>query len=86
MQPGGVYLCEDVHGEHNRFTAYVYGLVQAFNGTARNPGSETVLPSTFQKEISSIHQHPFVTVIEKTRRPVTQFVAPKHGTEWQPFF
>jgi hypothetical protein len=85
MRPGGVYLCEDVHGEHNRFTSYLYGLSQALNATARNPGSETVLPSAFQKEISSIHQYPFVTVIEKTRRPVTQFVAPKRGTEWQPF-
>ena len=85
MRPGGVYLCEDVHGEYNRFGAYVYGLGQSLNGIARNPGSETVVASNFQKSISSIHQYPFVTVIEKNQVPVGQFVAPKHGTEWQPF-
>lgn len=85
IRPGGIYLCEDVHGELNRFGAYVYGLGQALNAIARNDGSEAVVPSNFQKAISSIHQYPFVTVIERTDRLVVEFVAPKHGTEWQPF-
>ena len=85
IRPGGIYLCEDVHGELNRFAAYVYGLGQALNAIARNAGSEAVVPSNFQKAISSIHQYPFVTVIERTDRLVVEFVAPKHGTEWQPF-
>jgi len=85
MRPGGVYLCEDVQGEYNRFGAYVYGLGQSLNGIARSRGSETVIASSFQKSISSIHQYPFVTVIEKNHVAIGQFVAPKHGTEWQPF-
>ena len=83
MRLGGVYLCEDVCLEHNRFAAYVAGLGQALNAFATH--GEKVVPSNFQKAISSIHQYPFVTVIEKTSSPVVQFVAPKHGTEWQPF-
>ena len=31
LRPGGVYICEDVHGVHNRFNSYVAGLVQALN-------------------------------------------------------
>lgn len=86
LRPGGVYICEDVHREHNRFAAYVSGLAQALNAFASHGESElAVVPSSFQKAISSIHQYPFVTVIEKTSCPVVQFVAPKHGTEWQPF-
>ena len=26
LRPGGVYLCEDVHGVDNRFAAYAYAL------------------------------------------------------------
>jgi hypothetical protein len=26
-----------------------------------------------------------VTVVERTDTPVSELVAPKHGTEWQPF-
>ncbi len=41
-------------------------------------------PSTFQAAINSIHFYPFAAVIEKCDRPVDEFVAPKHGTQWQP--
>jgi hypothetical protein len=85
ISPGGVYMCEDVHGEHNRFAAYVSGLGQALNAAKRGEAQHEVVPSSFQKFIASIHQYPFVTVIEKTSAPVARFSAPKHGTEWQPF-
>ena len=31
LNPGGVYVCEDIHGEFNRFTSYVQGLEQNLN-------------------------------------------------------
>lgn len=83
IRPGGVYMCEDVHGERNRFAAYVSGLEQGLNAFATE--GETVLPSNFQKVIGSIHHYPFVTVIEKRSSAVVRFEAPRHGTEWQPF-
>jgi hypothetical protein len=80
---GGVYMCEDVHSDYNRFAAYVCGLEQTLNAFAKR--EDTVIPSSFQKVIASIHHYPFMTVIEKATREVVQFTAPKHGSEWQPF-
>jgi hypothetical protein len=78
LQPGGVYLCEDMHGEHNGFCTYMHGVVKRMNAMT---GAK---PSEFQRWIRSVHFYPYVTVIEKTAQPVEQFVAPKHGTEWSP--
>jgi len=87
MRNGGVYLCEDVTGTHNRFAAYVHGLTSGLNAFALQNGREsTVLPWDFQRSICSLHLYPFVTVVEKAQYPVNELVAPKHGTEWQPFF
>jgi hypothetical protein len=87
MRSGGVYLCEDVVGIHNRFAAYVHGLTTALNAFAlKNPEESRVLPSSLQRSICSVHLYPFVVVVEKAGCPVDELVAPKHGTEWQPFF
>jgi hypothetical protein len=82
MRPGGVYVCEDIHRRFNGFAAYVQGLSDNLNEFSMRQG--TVAPSTFQAAINSIHLYPFVAVIEKCDRPVHEFVAPKHGTQWQP--
>jgi len=88
LRPGGVYLCEDVHGG-NRFNSYVYGLATNLNTTNWKSSNKkeglACIPTQFQTVIHSVHLYPFMTVIEKTDRPVDQFIAPKHGTEWQPF-
>jgi hypothetical protein len=39
----------------------------------------------FQSAIDSIHSYPYVTVIEKRQEPLGEFLAPKRGTEWEPF-
>lgn len=31
IRPGGIYLCEDVHGAANRFSLHVQGLAQQLN-------------------------------------------------------
>lgn len=91
MNPGGVYLCEDVHGSLNRFGAYVAGLIQAMNAfdtseDFEDPERRSVCrTSGFQSLIDSIHCYPFAIVIEKRLEPIAELVAPKHGTEWQPF-
>ena len=86
MPEGSVYLCEDIHGLSNRFAAYAAGLVTDLN--AEKPISGRVMrsePSAFQQAVHSIHFYPYVCVIEKHRKPPSEFVAPRHGTEWQPF-
>jgi 23S rRNA U2552 (ribose-2'-O)-methylase RlmE/FtsJ len=88
LRPGGVYLCEDVHGEHNGFSAFMQGIVGNMNMfrafDAERP-AEGVRSTAFQAWIRSIHFYPYVTVIEKADRPEWRLVAPKHGSEWQPF-
>jgi hypothetical protein len=81
LRAGGVYLCEDVHSLHNPFAAYVGGLVDSINAVRKEEG----VPTDFQREIHSVHLYPYVAVIEKCERPKEELIAPRHGTEWQPF-
>ena len=86
LQPGGVYICEDIHGINNDFTAFALGLVDELNRMDRLPN--TTLQSNvsnFQSYIHSIHFYPYICVIEKNEKPISQLIAPKHGTQWQPF-
>jgi len=87
LRAGGVYMCEDIHRIHNNFSAYIGGLINHFNSTkVRVPAPElTAVPTAFQRDIRAIHSYPFAIVIEKAAFPVEEFVAPKHGTQWQPF-
>ena len=86
IKAGGVYLCEDVHGVHNRFAAYIYGITDALNALEHRPAEHFASnTSSFQRYIYTVHFYPFVIVIEKAQYSVTYFVAPKHGTEWQAF-
>jgi len=79
MRPGGVFLCEDLIGTSNLFHRYVCGLSSGLNAR----GSE---PNTVQRAVKSVSLYPYVTVIERRTKPLTELVAPRHGTEWQPFF
>lgn len=84
IRPGGVYLCEDVHGEHNGFSAFMQGFVNNLNASRGIP--ELGFSATeLQAWIRSVHFYSYVIVIEKADRPIRQLIAPKHGTEWQPF-
>jgi hypothetical protein len=92
LRPGGVYLCEDIHGAPNAFASHVHGLAHGLNefkNIVENPQDDqrrlTCASSRFQSDIASIHLYPFIVVVEKNLQPVGEFVAPKHGTQWQPF-
>ena len=84
IRPGGVYLCEDIHGIHHGFAAYLQGFVKHLNAIQHGaPGSVT--PSPLQKWIGSVHLYPYVAVVERSNAPVESFDSVKHGTEWAPF-
>ena len=89
LGPGGVYLCEDIHGNPHGFSSYIHGLAASLNAwvpNSRNPhGKLASSPTPFQAAIHSVHIYPYAAVIEKNSRPLAELVAPKHGTEWQPF-
>jgi hypothetical protein len=92
MQPGGVYLCEDVHGSDNPFAWYVGGFCANLHEASQ--WSQDVdtperrircVPIELSRAIESVHFYPFLTLIEKRTTDLPEMVAPKHGTQWQPF-
>jgi len=87
LRPGGVYICEDIHGFGQQFSTYAYSLGEALNEwvAVDSHGEHASGASRFQAAVYSIHLYPFVVVIERTESPVDGFRAPKHGTQWQPF-
>jgi hypothetical protein len=85
ISPGGVYLCEDIHGERNHFAAYLAGVASWLNAfDMRSDGVVDSVP--LQAHVGSIHHYPYATVIEKRLRPCSTLQAPRHGDRWQPFF
>lgn len=90
MNPGGVFICEDVHITYKVFTAFASGLDDALNAFDVQPeplpgDMMTVRPTPFQQRIHSIHHYPFVVVIETNERPATHLRAVRRGSEWQPW-
>lgn len=83
MPLGSVYVCEDVHGEFNRFTAFATALVHRMNVMQSYDGPGCAA-STLQQSVHSIHFYPYLCVIEKHKYPPNTFTSLKHGTEWQP--
>jgi hypothetical protein len=90
LRPGGVYVCEDVHGAYNQFASYVHGLGHKLNDSSQYGGSDDndrrlfCGCTPFQSAVGSIHLYPFVTVLERNVVPVAELICPKHGTQWQP--
>jgi hypothetical protein len=92
MRSGGIYLCEDIHHEHNGFGSYMYGAARHLNGmhglveSNSDPERRIVTRATpFQSAVRAVHFYPYVTVVERNDAPVEELVAPKHGTRWEPF-
>jgi SAM-dependent methyltransferase len=79
LRPGGVFICEDIHGNYNKFAAFAGSLVQELNLV------EKPCPA-FQSAVYSVHFYPFQVVFEKHGPPVSGLPPCKNGTEWQPFF
>ncbi len=87
LRPGGIYICEDIHGLGNEFTSYVSALNDSLHAQNRTSDKQNVVctSTAFQATIRSISQSPYLVVIEKFDTPSPHLAAPKHGTQWQPF-
>lgn len=82
IQPGGVYVCEDIHGRFNPFLDYVQNLsrnLHSWRGGSVVAGDQ---PTDFQQSVDSVHVYPFLVVIEKRAEPVPRLVAERRGNEW----
>ena len=86
LQPGGIYLCEDLAGVNNPFVAYLQGFAAYLNTFNWNVAEEvSATPTPLQANVSCLHFYPFVAVAEKRETPLEKFSAPRRGTQWQPF-
>jgi hypothetical protein len=86
LQPGGVYLCEDVHGSFNAFQGYVEGLSRSLHALKRTGDDNVLKVNELQRAVDSVHIYPFIVVIERRADQLKQFKSPKHGAEWQSFW
>jgi SAM-dependent methyltransferase len=84
LRPGGVYLCEDVHNPGHAFWKYVAGFSSQLHELT--PGSHDFAANRIQATIESVSIYPYVVVIEKRAAALERIEAPRHGTEWQPFY
>jgi hypothetical protein len=89
VAPGGVYLCEDIHGRLNNFSLYLNAYLQELNVAdwrkrSPLPGEPENACSTnpLQRMVSSIHFYPFMAVIEKHDRPQAQLISSRYGSEF----
>lgn len=93
LKPGGIYICEDVHNKsitmtdkeekNNGFTKYIFDMVNKINDMLINENGVEKTP--FQQTIHSISFYPYMIVIEKANNDLKTFIAPKKGTQWQPW-
>jgi hypothetical protein len=72
-------------GRYHAFLAYVMGLTQNLHLTGPRGATDGVPSSDFQRVVDSVHVYPSMIVIEKRAERLDQLIAPKHGTDWQPF-
>lgn len=80
IRPGGVYVCEDIHGPFQPFHSFVDGLTRPLNAIGESHKSNAA--NALQRQVASVHRYPILTVIEKTAWCAPTFEAPRHGTEW----
>ena len=70
IRPGGVYICEDVHGSFQPFHSYVDGLTRSLHEV-------NSAPRGLHHHVNSVHAHPGIVVIEKPTGQPGPFEAPK---------
>jgi hypothetical protein len=91
VKAGGVYVCEDIHGAANSYMAAVQGMANRLDDVstmvADHVDASRSLVATsngLQSTIRSVCRYPYVVVIEKNDAAVSELVAPKRGTQWDP--
>ncbi len=91
LRAGGVYFCEDVHHAWQKFHTYLASMTHQLNELKVPKGGANLdeelhgEPNPVQQAIESVSFHPFLSVVKKHKAPLKTLVAPRHGTEWQPF-
>ncbi|MDO7840925.1 class I SAM-dependent methyltransferase [Sphingomonas immobilis] len=91
LKPGGIFICEDIHGDRNIFVDAVYGIAASLNAMDQyrdlNEGSvrQHVPVQGARAHVASVNFYPFAVVIEMREHPISELLGRKQGTRWQPF-
>ena len=77
LNPGGLYICEDIHGAHHQFHSYIDGFTRGLNTMQDDPLKQHVL---------GVHRYPYLVVIEKSSgaRVDLAEASARRGTQWHP--
>jgi hypothetical protein len=80
LRPGGVYICEDIHGSRNDFAEFAARLsnrLHTCSMTYTPDHDPTIRTPTdaFQTAVHSMHVYPFVVVIERNRAPTRELIS-----------
>lgn len=76
-------------GEFSGFVSYLNGFVHKLNAYHLKAAREsyerylTSEASELQSHVRAVSFYPFIAVVEKRERPLTEFVTQKHGTSWE---
>jgi cephalosporin hydroxylase len=85
LRPGGVYICEDIHGMGNPFFGYLVGIAAALNDFQWDRTHRAIPLTGIAKYIEAIELRPYLAVITKHAAIRAQLVSRKQGTQWAPF-
>ena len=88
LAPGGVYMCEDLHGSY-QFFSYVLARFGAPLGVAMPSNffgtASDCNVTTSQRIVSSLSIYPYLLVLERRKAHWAEeelCFAPRHGTSW----
>ncbi len=80
VRPGGVYICEDIHGSFHPFHSFVDGLARPLSDVG--PPNQHTPTQPAHEHVASVHHYPLLTVIEKPASCAPAFEAERRGSEW----
>ncbi len=82
LSPGGVFICEDIHGKGHLFLAYLQGLLRNLHVSTVGGAISGIETSPIQAWMKAIHFYPYMVVIEKCEHPHELLISQKKGSEW----
>ena len=70
LRPGGVYLCEDVHGSSYSFVPHVFSMLydQREKPTLNTHSPKSRAANSLQAAVFAVSFYPYLVVVEKTQR------------------
>lgn len=96
LNPGGVYVVEDITQENARFLSFIMDeykynkntSLSLFKGLYHHEGEApccTFATNVMQQDIDYISLNPMILAIRKRSKQVSSLQAPRHGDAWIPY-